>query len=193
MSNHVTIRNKSGKLSFLVERKTAAVTLALSAIVILLFIAGLSIGSTMINPIEVVKHLLGMGSGEYTFILETLRLPRMLLSLLVGAALGISGLILQGIIRNPLASPDIIGITGGASAAAVIFITYFAGAVSIRWLPVAAIIGAGTVSLLIYLLAWKKGVSPIRLVLIGIGVAAATGATTTMLIVLSSTASASQA
>ncbi|UVI31027.1 FecCD family ABC transporter permease [Paenibacillus spongiae] len=193
MSNYFTVRNKSGKLSFLVEKKTVAVTMALFAIVILLFIAGLSIGSTMINPIEVVKHLLGMGSGEHTFILETLRLPRMLLSLLVGAALGISGLILQGIIRNPLASPDIIGITGGASAAAVVFITYFAGAVSIRWLPVAAIIGAGTVSLLIYVLAWKKGVSPIRLVLIGIGAAAATGALTTMLIVLSSTASASQA
>jgi iron complex transport system permease protein len=137
----------------------------------------------MINPLRVIRHLVGVGGNEYAFIIDTLRLPRIILSIFVGAALGVSGLILQGIIRNPLASPDIIGITGGASAAAVIYISYFS--FSIKWLPISAILGAGIVSLIIYLLSWKKGVKPLRLVLIGIGISATMKALTTLTIVLS--------
>lgn len=146
----------------------------------------------MIHPFTSLQHLFGMGSGEHAFAIETLRLPRMLLSLLAGMALGVSGLILQGIVRNPLASPDIIGITGGAAAAAVFFITFYSEA-SLKWIPIVAIAGAGAVSLLIYLLAWKKGVTPIRLVLIGIGVQASMSALITMMIVLSPTYSTSEA
>src|SRR5690606_20703536 len=109
-----------------------------------------------------------------------------------GIALGGSGLILQGIVRNPLASPDIIGITGGASVAAVADIT-FLSELSIRWIPYVAMAGAGLISLLIYTLAWKKGVTPIRLVLIGIGVQALTGGLVTMMIVPSPTYSTSEA
>lgn len=193
MSNHMTVRGRGGRASFSAGRRTVVAISILFVLSLLLFIAGLSMGSEFISPIEVFKHLLGMGTGEHSFVIDTLRLPRMLLSLLVGAALGISGLILQGIVRNPLASPDIIGVTGGASVAAVVFIVYFSGTISIKWLPLAAILGAAVISLLIYALAWKKGVSPIRLVLIGIGIAAATGASTTMMIVLSSTASLNKA
>jgi iron complex transport system permease protein len=192
MKDYRSIRNKSGTISFLLEKKAVRIFLLLVCLSLLLFILGLSVGSTMISPIAIVQQLLGIGNGEHTFIIETLRLPRMLLSLLVGMALGVSGLILQGIIRNPLASPDIIGITGGASVAAVYFITYFSD-VSLKWLPLVAITGAGIVSLIIYLLAWKKGVTPIRLVLIGIGVQAAMGALVTMMIVLSPTYSTSEA
>ena len=193
MSKYISVRIKSGLFSFLIEKKTVVIFGTLLLLSFLLFIAGLSIGSTWLHPMAVIKHLLGMGTGEYTFIIDTLRLPRMVLSLLVGAALGVSGLILQGIVRNPLASPDMIGITGGASVAAVVFITYFSGSLNIKWLPFAAIIGAGVVTLIIYVLAWKKGVTPVRLVLVGIGVAATMSAFTTMMIVLSSTALASQA
>lgn len=117
----------------------------------------------------------------------------MLLSLLVGAALGMSGALLQGIIRNPLASPDVIGITGGAAVAAVGFVTLLGGAVSIKLLPLFAIVGALLTALIIYMLAWKKGVSPIRLVLIGIGVSAITGAGTTFMLILSPFYTAGQA
>ncbi|MDF0728043.1 iron ABC transporter permease [Cytobacillus sp. S13-E01] len=192
MKEFNTIRNKSGKFSFLIERKAIKMFLLLFVLTLIIFIIGLSVGSTMINPVSIVQHLVGAGDGENTFIINTLRLPRMLLSLLVGAALGVSGLILQGIIRNPLASPDIIGVTGGAGVAAVIFITYFSE-ISIKWMPFAAIVGAGVVSLIIYLLAWKQGVTPIRIVLIGIGVAAVMGSLTTMMIVLSPTYSTSEA
>lgn len=154
----------------------------------LIFILGLSIGSSFISPFEVIKHLVGYGSTEYEFTLNTLRLPRVLLSFLVGSALGVAGLILQGVIRNPLASPDIIGVTGGASVGAVLFIAYFRGNVSIGWMPLAAIMGAAAATIIIYLLSWKKGVTPIRLVLIGIGVASAMKAIITMVIVMSETA-----
>jgi iron complex transport system permease protein len=192
MKKYSSIRNRSGTISFLLDKKALRIFLFLFCMSLILFITGLSVGSTMINPLNIVRHLLGVGNGENTFVIETLRLPRIILSLLVGMALGVSGLILQGIIRNPLASPDIIGITGGAAVAAVIFITYFSE-ISIKWLPFVAIIGAGIVSLIIYLLSWKNGVTPIRLVLIGIGVAAAMGAIVTMLIVLSPTYSTSEA
>ena len=181
------------KISVQLEKRTIIILSVLLFLTLSLFLAALSMGSTMIRPVEVIKYFLHMRSDEYGFIIEVWRLPRILLALLVGAALGVSGLILQGIVRNPLGSPDIIGITGGASFAAVVFITYFTGMVSIKWLPVAAIFGAGTISLVIYLLAWKNGVSSIRLVLIGIGIATAMGALTTMMMVLGNNYTTSQA
>ncbi|MFD0960671.1 FecCD family ABC transporter permease [Paenibacillus chungangensis] len=158
--------------------------IALLATLLLVLLLGLCIGSTMISPLEVIVHLLGQESAN-AFTIDTLRLPRLLLSVLVGAALGVSGLIMQAVIRNPLGSPDILGVTGGASLGAVFFITSLAGTISLKWLPLAAIIGAAAVSILIYLLAWRGGVTSIRLVLIGIGMAAAMGALTTMVIVFS--------
>jgi iron complex transport system permease protein len=193
MSKYLSFRNRSDTVSFQLEKKTIVVFLALGFLSIILFVAGLSIGSTMLHPVTVIKHLLGVGSGEHTFIIETLRFPRMSLAFLAGGALGVSGLILQGIIRNPLGSPDIIGITGGASFAAVVFITYLAGEVSIKWIPLAAIAGAAIIAILIYFLAWKKGVSPIRLVLIGIGMQAAMSAMITMMLVLGNDYSTPQA
>jgi iron complex transport system permease protein len=192
VNKHKAVRNRSGTISFLIENKAVFVFILLLCLSLILFLLGLSVGSTMINPLLTIQQLLGMGSGEHEFVIETLRLPRMILSLLVGIALGVSGLILQGIIRNPLASPDIIGITGGAAAAAVFFITFYSE-ISLKWLPFIALMGAGTVSIIIYILAWKKGVTPIRLVLIGIGVQAAMGALVTMMIVLSPTYSTSEA
>ncbi|OZG73153.1 iron ABC transporter permease [Hahella sp. CCB-MM4] len=145
----------------------------------------LSAGSQWLNPIEVVKELLLSEPGQHAFVIETLRLPRVVTGFLVGGALAVSGLILQSLVRNPLASPDIIGITSGASAAAVFFLSYLAETVSALWLPFAAILGAALTSLIIYLLAWRQGVTPLRLILIGIGLVAGLGAMTTFMIVLS--------
>ncbi|WP_240377344.1 FecCD family ABC transporter permease [Bacillus piscicola] len=192
MSKRTTIRNRSDSISFLVENRSMFVFLVFILLSFLLFIIGLSIGSTIIHPLTVLKELIGIGNGEHAFVIETLRLPRLLLSFFAGICLGISGLILQGIVRNPLASPDIIGITGGGAVAAVVMITYFP-TIDITLLPFVAIAGAGTVSFFIYTLAWKKGVTPIRLVLIGIGVQALTGSFITMLMVLSPSYSTSEA
>lgn len=124
MNKYISIRNRSGSISFQIHKKTVVALLLLISCSLFIFIMGLSIGSTLIHPLTIIKHLLGMESSEHAFTIDTLRLPRMILTLLVGAALAVSGVILQGIVRNPLASPDIIGITGGASAAAVLFISY---------------------------------------------------------------------
>lgn len=114
-------------------------------------ILSLSAGAVWISPIAVIKEV---WSGD-NFILSEFRVPRMLLGILVGAALAISGAVIQGVIRNPLASPDVIGITKGASLAAVIVIIVFPTA-PLFVLPVASFIGALVISLILSLLiSWR--------------------------------------
>ena len=193
MRKPLVYRSKKDTVSMQVERRSVTVI----SICIILFLAagviGTSLGSDFISPLDVIRTIFGLNAGEHDFVVLTLRLPRVLLSLLVGAALGMSGALLQGIIRNPLASPDVIGITGGAAAAAVGFVTLLGGTVSIKLLPLFAVLGAMVTAFIIYILAWKKGISPIRLVLIGIGVSAVTGAGTTFMLILSPFYTASQA
>ncbi|MDZ5781960.1 FecCD family ABC transporter permease [Marinococcus luteus] len=156
-------------------------------------VLGPSLGNTMLSPVTVVETMMGYGSGGNEFIVNNSRVPRTLTALLTGGALGVSGLLLQGVVRNPLAAPDIVGVTGGASVAAVAFMTFGAGVISIQWIPLAAISGALLVSSLIYALAWKKGVSPIRLILIGIGISAIMSAAVTFMIIVSSAVTATDA
>ncbi|GJM75149.1 hypothetical protein HMSSN036_73650 [Paenibacillus macerans] len=93
-------------------------------------------------------------------IVQKIRLPRIIIAVLVGASLAVAGAILQGVIRNPLASPDVAGITEGASLGAVLFIFLFQGSISIHWMPLAAIGGAFLVTALLYVLAWKRACLP---------------------------------
>ncbi len=175
------------------RRRIPYILLGLAGIAIVAFFVSIGLGSRNTALPDVVRTLFGYGTAEQSLIVHTLRLPRALVAVLAGAALSVAGAILQGIIRNPMASPDIIGITGGATFAAVAFITYLGGAVSIKWLPAAAFAGAALISIVIYLLAWNRGVSPIRLVLIGVGISAVTGSLTMLMIVLSPVNAAGQA
>lgn len=160
--------------------------LALALLLTLLVMLGaLALGKINLSPLAVLRVLAGGADPGLTFIVEQLRLPRLLLAALVGAVLAVSGLILQSIIRNPLASPDLLGITSGASAAAVGYLSFFSLALGSQFLPLAAMTGAGLAALAIYLLAWKQGTSPLRLVLIGVGVSALLAAVTTFLLVFS--------
>lgn len=193
MSKYYNLRTGKGNIHLQLERRTLWILLIGFLLYLIAVTAGTGWGDSYIAPLDVLRTVLGNGGGEYDFIILTLRLPRVLTALLVGSALGVSGAILQGVIRNPLASPDIIGITGGASAAAVGFITFLSGSISIKLLPAAALSGALIISLLVYGLSWQKGVTPIRLVLIGIGLSAAAKAATTLMIVMSPAISASKA
>lgn len=150
----------------------------------------LSLGSFPTPFAKVLHALVSPQKSDITFIIWELRLPRILLAVLVGAALAIAGAILQGIVRNPLASPDVIGITSGASLAAVVFLSLLSAHLGSQWLPLAALSGAFFAALLVFFLAWKGGVSPSRMVLVGIGLSAAMGAATTLLIVISDDAAA---
>lgn len=169
--------------SLRVDRRLPPV-LALALLATLaLMVINIGVGEYPIAPLDVVRTVLHIpGSPEdYDFIVNTLRLPRMLVAALVGMALGVSGAIMQGLTRNPLASPDMLGISSGASLVAVALIVVFP-AVSTAVLPFAAFAGALVVAVLIYLLAWRGGDSPIRLVLVGIGLTSVTSAMTTIMI-----------
>lgn len=155
------------------------------AITLLLMLASLSLGKLNLSPLAVLRILFAGGDASLVFIVEQLRMPRIALAALVGAALAVSGLILQSIVRNPLASPDLLGITSGASAAAVLYLSFCAAALGPQFLPLAAMLGAALAALAIYLLAWKQGASPLRLVLIGVGVSAMLAAATTFVLVFS--------
>jgi len=159
--------------------------LAAVALTLLVMLGALCLGKLNLSPLTVLRLLAGEGDERLRFIVEQLRLPRLLLAALVGAALAVSGLILQSIIRNPLASPDLLGITSGASAAAVVYLSFFSLWLGPQFLPLAAMLGAGLAAMAIYLLAWQRGASPLRLVLIGVGVSALLTAVTTFTLVFS--------
>ncbi|MBB3111707.1 iron complex transport system permease protein [Paenibacillus phyllosphaerae] len=167
------------------HRRTLWATGFFLMLLIALSAANLLLGEQRIAPLAVWQALMGQGNSEHVLIVRTFRAPRLVIGLLVGASLAVSGAILQSVIRNPLAAPDVIGITGGASVAAVAFITFIPSAVSLAFLPLFAIFGAFGAALLIYALAWKKGVHTARLVLIGIGIASLLSGVTTFMLVFS--------
>lgn len=182
MSKYTTFRTRKAA-SFLISKKTFWSIIVLACVTAALFIISTGVGSVKILPLDVIKVFLGSGEQTHSVIVQTLRLPRMIVAVLAGSALAVSGAILQGMIRNPLASPDIVGITGGATLGAVSFFFFLGDKVSIQWLPVCAITGAFISTFMIYILAWKHGVSPLRMVMIGIGMAAAYSSISYMLMI----------
>ncbi|MEV6847362.1 iron chelate uptake ABC transporter family permease subunit [Actinoplanes sp. NPDC051411] len=133
-------------------------------------VVNLSSGDLPVPVGAVLKSLVGQGDAGTDFIVYDLRLPRVLITLFVGAALGLSGAIFQGLTRNPLGSPDFVGLTVGASSGALIVILLLGGGG--LTVGAGAILGCLTTSITIYLLAFRRGVQPFRLVLMGIGVSA---------------------
>lgn len=169
----------------------AAAWLSLAVIVVSLL--SLMLGDNLIGFHRVWQAMLGRGSAEDILIVQALRAPRLVIALLVGAALAISGAILQAVIRNPLAAPDVVGITGGASLGAVLFLTVLTSTFRYQLLPLAAIAGAFCASALVYVLAWRRGADSLRLVLVGIGVASLLSAGTSFLLTFSPAYSATSA
>lgn len=179
----ITIRPQRLPFSIRLDRRVPLVLLLTTIATIATLTISVGYGEYWITPPDVLRTLLGLptGNADHSFIVMTLRLPRALAALLVGMALAISGAILQGLTRNPLADPGIVGIEAGASLAAVSLIVLLPS-IGAGWLPVAAFSGALIVALLIYALAWRGGDSPMRLILVGIGLASVGGALTTLMI-----------
>ncbi|MFJ8958497.1 FecCD family ABC transporter permease [Lentzea sp. NPDC102401] len=162
------------------------VTVVLAALTFLIFCVSISIGDFTIELPAVVRTLFGQGERVDEFVIMDLRMPRALVGLIAGVALGISGALTQSIARNALASPDVLGITGGASATAVFVVTAGGGTAigGAMGLPAAALTGGLLTGLLVYFMAWKKGIDGFRLILIGVSVSAVMQALTTWLLVL---------
>lgn len=176
-----------GQMSFVWRPWLVLVTLLLAGAGFLVFCLSISVGDFPIGLSRVIATLLGRGEQVDEFVVMDLRMPRALAGLVVGVALGVSGAITQSVARNPLASPDVLGITGGASMVAVFLVTVSGGTaaavVSSVGLSAAALAGGLGAGLLVYFLAWRRGIDGFRLILIGLSVSAMTEAVTTWLLV----------
>lgn len=190
----LVIRSQIFPLSFRIDRRVPSVLLILAIVTLVAMIVSVSYGEYYVPPLATIQTILGLDSGnsDYGFIIRTLRLPRTLVAFCVGIGLAIAGTITQGITRNALASPGIIGVNSGASLAAVTLLIVFPS-VSSAWLPVVAFMGGLTVAILIYLFAWRGGSSPIRLILVGIGLNLIAGALTNLMITFGNINNVSQA
>ncbi|MYQ39084.1 iron complex transport system permease protein [Streptomyces sp. LamerLS-316] len=146
------------------------VALVLAVLVVAAFAVTLMAGQTFYPPRDVVRVILGEQVPGASFTVGRLRLPRAVLALTAGFSFGMAGVTFQTMLRNPLASPDVIGISSGASAAAAIaIVTLSLGETQVS---VLAIVAALVVALLVYILAFRDGVVGTRLILIGIGISA---------------------
>jgi iron complex transport system permease protein len=188
------IRPRRLAFSLRVDSRVPGILLIISLITLTAIVLSVGYGEYWIPPLDVLRTLLGLETAnpDYAFVIMTLRLPRVLVAFLVGAGLAVSGAILQGLTRNPLAAPEIIGFSAGASLAAVTVIVVFP-AVSPLTLPLAAFSGALAAALVVYLLAWKKGSSPLRLILVGIGISFIASALQTVMITFGEINSVTQA
>ena len=151
------------------SRRRIVITI-LSMILIAASAVTLMVGQSFTSPTDVIRVLMGEEIPGVTFTVGQLRLPRALLSLLAGMSFGLGGVAFQIMLRNPLASPDIIGISSGASAAAVFAIVVLK--MSGPLVSVFAVIAGLGVALVVYLLALRNGAAGTRLILVGIGVSA---------------------
>ncbi|MEV6180955.1 FecCD family ABC transporter permease [Streptomyces sp. NPDC052016] len=176
-----------GRVSFVWRPWMVCVTLLLATATFLVFCLSIGVGDFPIGLPQVIATIFGRGEQVDEFVIMDLRMPRALAGLVVGIALGVSGAITQSIARNPLASPDILGITSGASAVSVFLVTVSGGTaaaiVDAVGLSAAALAGGLGTGLLVYFLAWRRGVDGFRLILIGISVSAVMEALTTWLLV----------
>ncbi|MET1037745.1 MAG: iron chelate uptake ABC transporter family permease subunit [Aeromicrobium sp.] len=151
------------------RRTSLLVTTALAVLVFCLFVLTMMVGSYYVSPIDVIASVLGLGDDPANdFIVRDLRLPTASAAVAVGLALGISGRVFQKLLGNPLASPDFVGISSGASLFAVASIVVLNTSSSI--ISGSALAGALLTALIIYLLAWRDGISGYRFILIGIGI-----------------------
>jgi iron complex transport system permease protein len=149
------------------RRRTVVTGLIVCAVVLALF--SVSVGAYTLTLPDLLMTLIGQGAGSDNVIVFRLRLPRVALGVLAGGAFAVAGALFQTLLRNALASPDVIGISGGASVSAAAAILLFGASGAI--VSLSAFAGALLVAAVIYLLSWRNGLSGYRFVLIGVGLA----------------------
>lgn len=158
------------------RKRAAGILWLLGLLIVIMFIVSMNTGYMRLSPLEVFRTLTGAGTAQQQLILFDFRLPRIVISLLVGAGFAVSGCILQSLSRNALAESSTLGINAGAGFAVLIFISFFPATTSapVFVLPLLALAGAALTAALIYVLAFRRadGLSPTRLILIGIAVTA---------------------
>ncbi|MET7453537.1 iron chelate uptake ABC transporter family permease subunit [Streptomyces sp. NPDC005574] len=180
-----------GGLSVRVDVRALVVVVLLLLVALTASVVLIGTGEFPIPPADVLRALAGRGTAGQELVVNELRLPRVLVGLLVGASLGLGGALFQSISRNPLGSPDVLGLGQGATAGALVVIVLMSG--DAAEVTVGALVGGLATGLVIYLLAWKQGVHGYRLVLVGIGVSAVLTAVNGYLLTVSDIVEASRA
>lgn len=171
-----------------ISKKAIKLSGLLLGITILMMFFSLCLGEVMVGPLDVLKSILGIDAGFSSILVTKIRLPRVLVAFFVGASLALSGAILQGVVKNDLASPDILGVVNGGSVGALIFLTIFIDpknnslTTSILYMPIFTFIFS-FIALMSILLINGKSSSTNKLIIIGIGVSAIAKAITNILII----------
>jgi iron complex transport system permease protein len=166
-------------------RRPRIVLLALAVGAAILALVALGLGDYPLNPLQVIRAAFGPDQGIATTIVVDWRLPRVVVALGFGAALGVSGALFQSLTKNPLGSPDIIGFSTGSYTGALIVLTVIGQ--SVVGTTFGALAGGLATALLVYLLASRRGVQGFRLIIVGIGVTAVLNAVNTYLLLRAST------
>ncbi|TDD55193.1 FecCD family ABC transporter permease [Saccharopolyspora elongata] len=160
--NAIVVRARGRALRL--PRRTVLLAAALIVLILALSLLGLCFGASWLTPGEVLAAL--AGTGDWTVVVAQWRLPRVLAGVVFGAALGVAGAIFQNITRNPMGSPDVIGLDAGAYTGALFAITVLSG--TSAQLAGSSVLGGVLVAAVIYLLSAKGGLSGLRLVIVGI-------------------------
>ncbi|MDX1772301.1 MAG: iron ABC transporter permease, partial [Planococcaceae bacterium] len=158
-------------------RKQRLLFITFTLLIIATAVIGMGLGYSSVSYDRIIPTLLGQGEFKEEFVLFSVRLPRIVITLLAGMALALSGALLQGITRNELADPGIIGINSGAGVAVAIFFLYFPAEAGtfIYALPFVAFLGALLTAVIIYVFSYSRttGMQPVKLVLVGVGMSMA--------------------
>lgn len=166
-------------------KRVRVTTITAIFLLIAVFIISVATGFASLTPSELFRTIIGQGTPRENLILFEFRLPRIVVAILAGMGLAVSGTILQSITKNPLSDPGILGINAGAGLMVVVYIMFFTveTSSSLYVLPLFALAGGMVTAFVIYIMSYIKGegVEPTRLVLVGVGLAAALyGATLTL-------------
>lgn len=192
-------------MSLVMDRTSAQRGLGIGAIVLIVFalfvllgLAGIGFGSTWISLDKVVHVIFGGGERSERLVVLQLRMPRVMVAAIAGAAIAFSGYLLQRITRNELASPGVLGVVDGAALGVVLFLALYSNesnalTVPVAWQPLAAAIGALAAITLVFILSGRQASSAIRLILFGIAVAAVAKALTTIFMLIGPIYQAAQA
>lgn len=164
-----------GGLSGRIDRRAAIVVWVLVALVIVLGVLTLGLGTTQLSPGQVFQALIGRSEEpRVAMVVLEWRLPRLLFAIVCGAALAMSGAIFQSLTRNPLGSPDVIGFSAGSYTGALI-VMLLLGSTSYAAIAAGSLVGGIATALIVYLLSYRGGVQGFRLIIIGIGIGALLG------------------
>ncbi len=172
-----------GPVSARLRLRHVLVPLAAAGVLVLVAAVSLGRGDVPIDLSDVLRAMVGLGEPAQAFVVQQLRAPRIVVGALVGVALGLAGALFQTFARNPLASPDVLGVSQGACVGAVAAIVLTGGASSAGLgVPLAALTGALVAGCLLFALTWRAGIDGYRLVLVGIALWSAGAAATDWLL-----------